>query len=236
MEMYIFIDDAGQLHPNYPQSNFFVYAGFWCLSDSIDAIGKTYKVVHRQIFHTSKETKASSMTKSQKKQIIRRLLNKLDGKIHPIFESVYVPNINQVDFNNKQAVQLHKNYLILRLVEKAVREKRHDGETVSVSDVNVVMDNQSQTTLQNFDSIERYLNKRMHNEYKNSSFLLSPAPYKAKFQDSEQSAHIQICDIFANSKYEYHNKSFPALKTLLKSKNVQPPLKLPNKWRTDGCI
>lgn len=231
----IFIDDSGQLHPKYPFSNFFVYAGFWAFSGDVEAIEKKFKMIHRQIFHSQKETKASEMSKQIKKQISRRLLNAFPNEFNPIFESVYVPLLDQVDFDNKQAVQLHKNYLILRLVEKAIREKRLKYPDQEINEVDVFVDNQSQTTLRNFDSIERYLNHRMHDEYKYSSFVVSAKPFKATFKDSANTPAIQICDVLANSKYEYHNRRFTKFRELMQEKGVNPPLKLPRYWETSTC-
>ncbi|QVQ49116.1 DUF3800 domain-containing protein [Latilactobacillus sakei] len=60
--MHIFIDDSGQLNPNYPHSDFFVYGGYWTLSSNLNQVERYYRVLHRQIFGTNLEIKASDMS------------------------------------------------------------------------------------------------------------------------------------------------------------------------------
>lgn len=232
--LHIFIDDSGQLNPKYPFSNFFVYAGFWCFEEDVKSISTFHKVLSRQIFHDTHEVKASKMSKKIKKQFIKRLLNKFYGSFHPLFESVYVPQLT-IDFGDKKAVQLHKNYLIRRLVEKAIKEKRQYSPKIMVEKVVVSIDNQSQTTIGNYDSLERYINKKMHNEYFSSTYTISGAKFSAAFQDSKASRCIQICDILANSKYEYHNGTFPEFKDFCGQHGINAPLKLPKYWTTKSC-
>lgn len=232
--LHIFIDDSGQLNPNYPHSDFFVYGGYWTLSSNLNQVERYYRVLHRQIFGTNLEIKASDMSIGIKKQITNRMLKKFPEDFNPVFESIYVPQMT-IDFESKQAVQLHKNYLIRRLVEKVILEKRKYFPKILVDEVVIIIDNQSQTKLNSYDSLERYLNKSMHNQYFTESYVKSSVPYKARFKDSKISPSIQLCDILANSKYGYHNGKFPVLKSFLNKKGVAAPLKLPTKWETKDC-
>lgn len=68
--LHIFIDDSGQLNPNYPHSNFFVYGGYWTLSNDLKQIEKYYKILHRQIFKTTSEIKASDMSNRDRKSVV----------------------------------------------------------------------------------------------------------------------------------------------------------------------
>lgn len=228
----IYIDDSGQLHPNYPFSDVFVYGGYWTDESSDDAIKKYYGILKRQIFHTNKEVKASKMTESVKVQIIKRLKNKFKNSFNPIFVSVDVKSLT-IDFSSKQNVQLHKNYLIRRYVEQAITHKRSIDKQVS-SKVDVHIDDQSKTKLENYDSIERYIIKCMKGSYHSDThiWMNSTANFSVEYEDSKASNGIQIADVLANSKMDYHIGKFSKfnLKTVMKQKDIKMPLKLPKYW------
>lgn len=121
--------------------------------------------------------------------------------------------------------QLHKNYLIRRLIEHSILDQSH-FQILNI-DTEIFIDNQSQTTLNNFDSLERYLNKHLHNKYYSESYITSNALFKSTYLDSKTSNLIQIADILANSKFQYYSGSFNKFKMFLVNKNFNGPLKLP---------
>lgn len=230
--MVIYIDDSGQLHPNYPHSCIFVYGGFWTTKKADDDINKYFGVLKSQFFHTHREIKASSMSESTKTKIIKRLKNKFKNEFNPIFVSVDVKSLT-IDFNSKQTVQLHKNYLIRRYVEHAIKNKRKILDNTS-SSVNIHIDDQSKTKIENYDSLERYINKNMKGGY-NNTWMHSDALFSVKYEDSKSSNGIQIADVLANSKMDYHMGKFVKtnLKTVMKNKHIPVPLKLPNYWTSE---
>lgn len=234
----IYIDDSGQLHPNYPHSDVFVYGGYWTTEEANDEIIKYYGVLKRQIFHTNHEIKASNMSESVKTQIIKRLKNKFKDEFNPIFVSVDVKSLT-IDFSSKQNVQLHKNYLIRRYIEFAVKHKRSIlGNNSPTVDVHI--DDQSKTKLENYDSIERYINKCMQGKYYSDKhiWMNSTANFTVKYEDSKMSNGIQIADVLANSKMDYHIGKFHNvnLKTVMANKNIIRPLKLPEYWTSSELV
>lgn len=229
-DLQIFIDDSGQLNPNYKFGSIFTYSGFWCLSDDLARIESFYGVLKKQIFHTKKEIKASSMKNRVEKQIIRRIISKFPNKFHPIFECVDVTKLDQVDFDSKQAVQIHKNYCVRRLIEVAIRQKRRLYKDFDVDTVQIFIDNQSQTILTNYDSLERYINKSLSNYYFRESSVTSDKKCTVTYKDSKTSNAIQICDVLANSKFRNQNKKFNDFSAMLKDNNIEYPLKLPVRW------
>lgn len=231
-DIIIYIDDSGQLHPNYPHSSVFVYGGYWTTKEADDEIIKHFGKLKRQIFKSGREIKASSMTENIKINIIRRLKNKFKNSFNPIFVSVDVKSLT-IDFTSKQTVQLHKNYLIRRFVETAIKNKRYIIKDDSSVNVNIHIDDQSKTSIGNFDSLDRYITKMMRGNYRNVNvWLHSNANFTVKYEDSKASNGIQIADILANSKMDYHIGKFKRnnLKTFMKNKEICSPLKLPNYW------
>lgn len=228
-DMNLYIDDSGQLHKKYQKGNIFVYGGFWSMNSDIDSIERYFSVLKNQIFRTRKEVKASSMSNSIKSQIIKRLLNKHSDKIHPNFVCVKLSELN-IDFDEKKSVQLHKNYLIRRLLEKAIIEKRQLYPCDNVDKINVFIDNQSQTNINNYDSLERYIPKHLHHEYSSDIGLTSECEIAVEFKDSKATLSIQIADILANSKMNYHRGEYDNFKKIMVERDVNEPLKLPVFW------
>ncbi|MFT8498324.1 DUF3800 domain-containing protein [Leuconostoc pseudomesenteroides] len=232
-DIIIYIDDSGQLHPNYPHSSVFVYGGYWTTKESDSEINKYFGKLKRQIFKSNKEVKSSNMSESIKIRIIKRLKNKFKDSFNPIFVSVDVKALT-IDFKSKQTVQLHKNYLIRRFVETAIAHKRKVMQDESLS-VHVHIDDQSKTKIENYDSLDRYISKMMTGRY-GYRWMLSNAQFTVKYEDSKSSNGVQIADVLANSKMDYHIGKFKKynLKTVMKNKNVPVPLKLPVYWTSES--
>ncbi|TGE66733.1 DUF3800 domain-containing protein [Weissella confusa] len=229
--MAIYIDDTGQLHPNYPKGPVFLYAGFWTSFEKMNEIKNFYGVLRYQIFHTRDEVKGSTMNEKTKLNIIRRIKNKFPDDFHPIFVAVNVPDLS-IDFGSKRAVQLHKNYLLRRFVETAIQDKRNKCAD-RFDFVNVYIDDQSKTRLPNYDSLESYLNKSAKHQY---SWNKYPAQSKAKFtvsyEDSQYDNGIQLADVLANAKGRYYNgnQQNSNVKNKFELLGINAPLKLPKFW------
>lgn len=125
---------------------------------------------------------------------------------------------------------MHKNYLIRRLLEEAILEKRRLFQEIQIEQINIFIDNQSQTNINSFDSLERYIPKHLHNEYYGAAHLTSDCEITVKFRDSKADVCIQIADILSNSKMRYHKGSYKNFKRIMVGKNVNEPLKLPIFW------
>lgn len=229
--MKIYIDDTGQLHPNYPHGDIFIYAGFWTTDEQDDAINKQYGILRQQFFKTKSEVKGSSMKEKARIKIIRRLKNKFPDGFHPIFVAVKVKDLD-IDFSDKQAVQLHKNYLLRRFVEEAIKDKRLKLG-MKLKKVQIFIDDQSKTRLPNFDSLEKYINNSAKgNRYFNPYTQQSAAEFSVFYEDSKYNNGIQIADILANTKGHYYNSDAGLIdvKEQFQKLSIPAPLKLPTKW------
>lgn len=230
--MRIYIDDSGQLHPHYIHGDIFVYCGYWTTDDRDSDIKHKYGVLRRQIYHTKNEVKASSMTEKTKLKILKKIKKEFGNYFNPIFVTTKVSDLT-IDFSSKSAVQLHKNYLLRRFVEEAIKDKRNKLG-MQFKNIEVFIDDQSKTRLPNYDSLERYINKCAKQMYFwNPYTKKSAAKFKVKYEDSKVNNGIQIADIIANTKGSYYNSS-KHLKSNVKTKfgelEFARPLKLPRYW------
>lgn len=199
IELSIYLDDSGQLHPNY-YSSFFVYGGYWCIKGDEQQIANCYARMIRQIYRTKREIKASEMKHKQKRKILRRLATNFKDTFHPIFVASNVDDIT-IDFKNKENVQLHKNYLIRRLVEDVIHQAR-DLKIGKIEKVSVFIDNQNQTKLTGRDSLSVYMNKKFRpGSYVSDTYTISEAAFECLFLDSKAHRTIQIADLLANCKF-----------------------------------
>lgn len=101
--------------------------------------------------------------------------------------------------------------------------------------VHVHIDDQSKTKIENYDSLDRYISKMMTGRY-GYRWMLSNAEFTVKYEDSKSSNGIQIADVLANSKMDYHIGKFKKhnLKTVMKNKRIPVPLKLPIYWTSES--
>ncbi|MFS1005276.1 DUF3800 domain-containing protein [Enterococcus casseliflavus] len=213
MKISFFIDDSGQLHPNY-HSDYFVYGGFWCLESEEAGLKAAFSKTKRQLFHTKKEIKSSDMETWQKKRLLKKVIQ---HDIHPIYIVSKVSDIT-IDFNYPDLVQLHKNYILRRLVEDSLIQIKKLGYS-EIKDVNLYIDNQSQTSLSNRDSFKNYINKVFKGEYKNNEFLYhSDINFTVDYMDSKNDVLIQVADLLANCKYHRFESRSKDLKLLLDKK------------------
>lgn len=213
MKISFYIDDSGQLHPNY-YSDFFVYGGFWCLESEEPKIKATFSKTKRQIFHTSKEVKSSDMEHWQKKRLLKKILTQ---DVHPIYVVSRVSDIT-IDLIDPENAQRHKNYILRRLVEDGIKQFKALGFG-DVKDVNLYIDNQNQTDIKNRDSFKNYINKVFRGKYKYCDFFLkSDIDFAVEFMDSKSAPLVQIADLFANCKFQRFESKSSDLQLLLDRK------------------
>jgi hypothetical protein len=213
VEISVYIDDSGQLHSNY-YSDYFVYGGFWCLDSEESKIKSTFSKTKWQLFHTGKEIKTSNMEHWQKKRLLKKVVRE---DIHPIYVVSKVSMLT-VDFSDREAVQLHKNYILRRLVEDCLKQMEKLGYG-NIKKVNLYIDNQSQTNVANRDSFKNYINKVFKKKYKNCEYFLeSDVDFKVEYMDSKMEPLIQVADLLANCKFQRFENKSKDLKILLDKK------------------
>ncbi|MFB8606246.1 DUF3800 domain-containing protein [Enterococcus casseliflavus] len=195
----IYIDDSGQLHTNY-KSDYFVYGGFWCETNKTNSIAGTYSKNMKIIYRTKGEVKTDRMSDKHKRKILRRILKNHSEEVHPIFVATYIPYIT-IDFSKKEAVQLHKNYILRRLIEDVISSIAATGE--KLEHVNIFIDNQSQTQVANRDNLEKYIKNYFsgNGSYLLKSFTTTDASISVSFLESKTYKAMQLADFFANTKY-----------------------------------
>ncbi|MCH4169351.1 MAG: DUF3800 domain-containing protein [Streptococcaceae bacterium] len=210
-EINIYIDDSGQLHTNY-YSDYFIYGGYWCLAEDSQKISKTYSIQMSKIYHTKKEIKSSNMKHKYKRKVLRKLVSECQDCFNPIFIASKVSEIS-IDFDNKQAVQLHKNYILRRLVEDTIKQIKKQNFS-DISKINVFIDNQNQTKIVNRDSFPVYLNNYFKNNYLRN-FTTTNVPFETKYLDSSKHKAIQIADLLANCKFNRYENNSEDLQVIL---------------------
>lgn len=214
----VYLDDSGQLNDHYG-CNYFIYGGFYCFNDEISSINKSYRRLKRNIFRTKLEVKSSEMKNSQKRKLLRRILRDNPNSFHPVYCVARVDELTRVDYRNPKAVILHKNYILRRLLEKIIEKIRFEG--VVVENVNLFIDNQTITDLQNRDSLPNYLKKSFKNGYKTQlSKMTSNAKFKSQYTESSNHCEIQIADLLANTKFCHYRDETTILKEIFEECNV----------------
>lgn len=204
MEYYLFLDDSGQLHKNYPHGDFFVYGGLLVKESDFHGINQSYKRLVRKI-KNEKQISGELKTNIMDSDTRRRLLNKLSKySCEQIFISVYVPDLVRIDFRKKKDVVRYKNYIIRRLVEKLINSKKIPK---SCDKIIINIDNQN-VAHSSIDSLEdhlfNYFNEenyyQIHRKYDTTSFN---ADFTVSFKDSETNYLIQAADLLANTKKNF---------------------------------
>lgn len=217
-EVMIFIDDSGQLHTNY-HSDYFIYGGYWCFKHDVQHINSSFSRMIKNIYKTNKEVKTSEMTAKIKKNIVKRVFKQNNTSINPVFIATKVSYLTKLNFNDKQRVQLHKNYILRRLVEDVINDLKHKGIN-DVNQINIYIDNQSQTNLTSRDSFAIYINKCFtKNGYITHNYTNSNLKFNVKFLDSKSSKSIQLADLLANCKFHRYHSSTDEFNKVIEQSN-----------------
>lgn len=195
------MDDSGQLHPNYKQSDFFVYGGLLVKESDFHGINASYKQLVQQI-KKEKGIKGEFKTSHMDIPTRRRLLKKLRTYIcEQIFVSVKVSSLVRLDFSNKRDVVRYKNYIIKRLVDKLIKIGKLPK---NCSFVEIHIDNQN-VAHSAIDSLQDYLfnifneenHYLVHKQYDTTSFKCD---FRVLFKDSSSNYLVQAADLLANTK------------------------------------
>lgn len=153
MKYYIFLDDSGQLHKNYPQGNYFVYGGLLIKESDIHGINQSYRKFVRRLKRDHKidgELKTIHMNIGTRRRALKRLAK---YSCEQIFVSVHTQNIVRLDFDNKHNVVRFKNYVVRRLVDQLIKDHKIPRRC-EVLEVHIDNQNVAHSSL---DSLENHL-------------------------------------------------------------------------------
>lgn len=209
-KIYIWIDESGTLSKNPKNPNKFIYAGYWCLEKDLHKIESGFSKHLCSFFPSCRgnEKKASCMSNRKKKLLVKGLLERNPTTFHPQFVTVNLDDVTS-RLDRPYYIQLQKNYLLRRFVEKCVKNYRSIYD-VPVKNVSINIDDQTITNISPYgsDNFPKYLQKYFNGSYNSGNFMSSDAKFETSYKDSKKYRSIQICDILANSKYcHYIHKS-----------------------------
>ncbi|GLF91034.1 hypothetical protein Saga11_22930 [Bacillus safensis] len=201
MKYFLILDDSGQLHPNYPFSDVFVYGGILVREKDYHGINADYtKFINR--IRKEKDVTNELKTSMMKNSLRRRVLNKLKKyNFVQVFVSVKVSSLVRLDFSKSRRVTAFKNYMVRRLIDELMQKNILPKDCDCL---NVYIDNQN-VAHSSIDSLEDYLihyfNEdnmyNIHKEYTTTSFK---SDFKVSYKDSSSNYLIQAADILANTK------------------------------------
>lgn len=225
MKYHIFLDDSGQLHPNYPQGDYFVYGGLLMPDSEFHGINQSYKKLVKKIKKEKNivdELKTSGMNNSTKK----RLLNKLKNfNCHQIFVVVKTSDLIRIDFNKKRDVVRYKNYMVRRLIDHLISQNKIP-KNCDVIEVNIDQQNVSHSAPHSLKQyLTDYFNEDnlyfVHKQYDTTSFS---SDFHIHYRDSDSHYLIQAADLLANTMFNSFEKD-QNLRRLFKSDYIM--LQLP---------
>lgn len=202
MKYYIILDDSGQLHPNYPHGDYFVYGGLLLKEKDFHGINYSYKKLVKQVKKEkgiTDELKTSMMDKKTK----RRLLNKLKTyNAVQIFVTVKISALKRLNFNNKKDVVRFKNYIIRRLIDKliVVGKIPKKCELIEIHIDNQNIAHSAKHSLE--DHLYIYFNEdnfyNIHRQYDTTSIK---SDFRVYYKDSKSNYLVQAADLLANTMF-----------------------------------
>lgn len=226
MKYYIFLDDSGQLHPNYPVGDYFVYGGLLVKDSDYHGIHASYTKFVQNI---KKEQGITEELKTTRMDIPtrRRLLNRLSKySCEQIFVSVKVSALQRIDFRSKKDVVRYKNYIIKRLIEELIITCKIPQNCTFIE---LQIDHQNiahsaQDSLQDylFNIFNEDNHYRIYQKYDPTSFVCD---FRVLYRDSRIHYLIQAADLLANSMFKISSEN-KDISGLLKSGYTH--LKLPD--------
>lgn len=200
MKYYMILDDSGQLHPNYPSSDFFVYGGILVSESEFHKTQAAYRKIIRQIKKEKgiiEEYKTSQMKNNTKRRLLKMLQT---YEIVQIFVCAKVSLLKKLDFSSSKDVVRFKNYMIRRLVGSLTDKKLIPRECNSIE---IYIDNQNIAHSAK-DSLEEYL----YNIFNEENYYQVHLPYDkqhfkrdflVKYKDSKENYLVQAADLLANT-------------------------------------
>lgn len=219
MKYYIFLDDSGQLHKNYTQGNYFVYAGLLMKEKDVHGINYSYKNFVRKIKRQKGiegELKTSMMDVATRRRLLKRL-----GKYscEQIFVTVKVSDLVRLNFENKKDVVRFKNYMVRRLVERVIQRGKI-SKKCELIEINIDNQNIAHSAMDSLeDHLFNYFNQDnfyyVHKQFDTTSFR---SDFEVNFRDSETNYLIQAADLLANSEFNalHDRKQAPSIRKLYK--------------------
>lgn len=210
MKYYLFLDDSGQLHPNYPLGRNFVYGGLLVSEKNYHGINKSYKNLVKKIKREKGikgELKTSMMDISTRRRLLKRLSK---YSCEQAFVSVDVHSLVRINFNNKKDVVRYKNHIIRRLIEKLINEGKIP-KCCNLLEVNIDNQNIAHSSIDSLeDHLFNYFNEEnyylIHMQYDTTSFK---SDFIVKYRDSKTDYMIQAADLLANTEFNVlENKQF----------------------------
>lgn len=202
MKYYIFLDDSGQLHKNYPHGDYFVYAGLVIKESDFHRINYNYKNLVERIKREKGikgELKTSVMDLSTRRRLLKRLAS---YSCHQIFASVRVSSLVRLDFEKKKDVVRYKNYVIRRLVEKVINNNQIP-QSCEMIEINIDNQNIAHSSIDSLeDHLYNFFNEEnhylIHKQYDTTSFK---SDFKVNYKDSKSNYLIQAADLLANTEF-----------------------------------
>lgn len=217
MKYFLFLDDSGQLHKNYPDGDFFIYGGLLVEESEFHGINKSYRNFIKRIRYEkgiTGELKTSSMNIDTRRRLLKKI-NKYNCK--KVFVHVKVSDLKRVNFDNKRDVARFKNYMVRRLVDEIISRKMLSNKCNMIE---LHIDNQNvahsaKDSLE--DHLYNYFNEEnfylVHKEFTTTSFKTK---FKVYFKDSETNYLIQAADLLANTMFHYLHGDIDTQKGILK--------------------
>lgn len=218
MKCYLFLDDSGQLHINYPEGDYFVYGGLLVKEKDFHGINKSYRNLIKNVKGEKgikDELKTSNMDVSTRRRLLK-MLSKYSCE--QVFVTVKVPSLKRLNFENKRDVARFKNYMIRRLVDKLITTRKISPQCNSIE---LHIDNQNvahsakdslEGHLYNFFNEENYY--LVHHAFETTSFKTK---FKVHFKDSETNYLIQAADLLANTMFNYLHGNQNVKKGIIKT-------------------
>ncbi|GGD12775.1 DUF3800 domain-containing protein [Pontibacillus salipaludis] len=201
MRYKLYLDDSGQLHPNYPHADHFIYGGLLVTESNFHGVNASYKNLVKQIKREKGiegELKTSSMSLGTRKRLLKKLRT---YTCNQVFVTVKVPDLIRIDFEKKKDVVRYKNYILRRLVDKLINQKIIP-KSCSCLEVNIDNQNVAHSALDSLeDHLTNFFNEdnyyQIHKNYNTTSFQTD---FAVNYKDSETNYLIQAADLLANTK------------------------------------
>lgn len=202
MKYYLFLDDSGQLHKNYPLGRHFVYGGLLISEKNYHRINQNYKNLVKKVKrekHIKGELKTSRMDVNTRRRLLKRISQ---YSCVQVFVTVDVSRLVRINFDNKKDVVRYKNHIIRRLIEKLIKENKISRECELI-EVNIDNQNIAHSSIDSLeDHLFNYFNEEnyyyIHKQYDTTSFN---ADFTVNYKDSEWNYMIQAADLLANTEF-----------------------------------
>lgn len=225
MKYYLILDDSGQLHINYPHSNYFVYGGLLMKEADFHGINASYRSMVRTVKREkgwTGELKTSDMDIPTR----RRLLKKIRGyTADQVFVCVEVPSLLRIDFDSSRDINRYKNYILRRLMDKLIEDKKIP---IECSHIEMHIDNQNVAHSAKNDLVkylyDHYHAARYNNAGTTATLNAINCDFTVKYKDSATHYLVQAADLLANT--QTHILKNPSLISLLQGTHII--LKLPD--------